>query len=142
MSGHPVIACFRDTDSVGALQLAAALSATLGQPLVVASAYRYEPAPFAAVAPSADDHNALRFDAAQAAVQRAHGLVGEDIDVREEVVPAERIPEALADLARDVEASVLVLGRDLAGTVTREVIEHAPCPVAVSPLTVALPGRP
>jgi nucleotide-binding universal stress UspA family protein len=141
MPEHPVLACYRGPDSVGALQLAAALSATLGQPLVLASAYAYEPVALG-VGALPSDANALRFDAAQAAVGRAHRLLGGATEVRERVVPAEGIPEALADLAREIDACVLVVGRDLDGDVTRVLLEHAPCPVAVSPLSVAVVGEP
>jgi nucleotide-binding universal stress UspA family protein len=54
------------------------------------------------------------------------------------VVPAEDVPAALTALARDVGACVLVLGRDLEGRVARAVLDRAPCPVAVSPFTVAV----
>ena len=140
MAGHPVIACYRGPDSVGALQLGAALATALGQPLVLAAAYRYDPVALSA-RPLPPDSNERRFEAARAAVERARQLVGPDIEVREEVVPAEDVPAALTALAHDEDACVLVLGRDLDGHVTRAVLEHAPCPVAVSPFSVAIGGE-
>jgi nucleotide-binding universal stress UspA family protein len=142
MTQHPVIACYSGPDSVGALQLGAALATALGQPLVLATAYRYDPVALGA-RPLPADTNERRFEAARAAVERAHRLVGPDTEVREEVVPAEGIPEAITELARDEAACLLVLGRDLDGRVTHAVLEHAPCPVAVSPFSVAIgPAQP
>ena len=138
MGEHPVIACYRGPDSSGAVQLGALLAGTLGRPLVLASAYRYEPVALSAqaVPPPA---NEIRLDAAQARVERAASLVPAGIEIQEEVVPAEGIPEALAGLAREVDACALVVGRDWDGHVTRSVLQHPPCPVAVSPLSVPVP---
>lgn len=140
MADHPVVACYRGPDSSGAVQLGALLAAAVHQPLVVASAYRYEPAALTPRATPARG-NDVRFDAAQARIERAERLVPDGIEVRERVVPAEGVREALADLAREVDASVLVVGRDLDGDVTRSMLEHAPCPVAVSPFSVPLPAE-
>src|SRR4051812_18417232 len=112
MAEHPVIACYRGPDSVGALQLAAALAEALGQPLVLATAYRYEPVALGArpLPSPADDRRAA---AAAEALQRAHELLGATSAVRQEVVPARDVAEGLADLARDLDACLLVLGRDV-----------------------------
>jgi len=140
MTAHPVVACYSGPDSSAAVQLGALLAAAVHQPLVVASAYRYEPVGLSARAiPTA--WNDARFDAAQARVERAERLVPAGVDVSERVVPAEGVPAALVDLAREVDACALVVGRDLDGHVTRAVLEHAPCPVAVSPFSVPLPGE-
>jgi len=139
MAEHPVIACYRGPDSVGALQLAATLAQVLDQPLVVAAAYRYEPVALGAspLPSAADDRRAA---AAQDAVERAHELLGARTEVREEVVAAQDVAAGLSDLARDLDACVLVLGRDVAGHVVADVIVQASCPVAVSPFDVAVPG--
>ena len=139
MAEHPVIACYRGPDSVGALQLAATLAQVLDQPLVLAAAYRYEPVALGAspLPSAADDRRAA---AAQDAVERAHELLGARTEVREEVVAAQDVTAGLSDLARDLDACVLVLGRDVAGHVVADVIVQASCPVAVSPFDVVVPG--
>jgi nucleotide-binding universal stress UspA family protein len=139
VAAHPVIACYRGPDSVGALQLGAALATATRQPLVLATAYRYDPVALSA-RPLPADSNERRFEAAEAAVHRAHELVPAALNVREEVVPAEGVADALSTLARDEDACVLVLGRDLDGHVARDVIARARCPVAVSPFNVAIGG--
>lgn len=135
MSEHPVIACYRGLDSVDAVGLGALLARALGEPLVLASAYRCDPGPLSAQALD----NQRRAKAAGAALLRARRFAGPGIDVREEVVSAVRIIDALAELASETDACVLVLGRDTRGHVTRSLISHAPCPVAVAALSVPLP---
>jgi len=137
MVEHPVIACYHGPDSSGALQLGAALAAALGEPLVIAVAYAYEPVALSARAlPSALDDR--RAEAAEHALARARELVG-DPDARERIVAAGDVATALTDLAQELDACVLVLGRDLEGHVVRDAISRATCPVAVSPFSVALP---
>jgi nucleotide-binding universal stress UspA family protein len=138
MAEHPVVACYRGPDSVGALQLATTLAHVLGQPLVLAAAYRYEPVALgASPLPSAADER--RAAAAQEAVDRARELLGAATEVRQEVVAAQDVAEGLADLARDLDACVLVLGRDVTGHVVADVIAKATCPIAVSPFDVVVP---
>ncbi|MFP5362971.1 MAG: universal stress protein [Thermoleophilia bacterium] len=138
MSEHPVIACYRGLDSADGVGLAALLAQTLDQPLVLASAYHYEAIGLGPSAlPAAD--NDRRADAAMARLQRARRFVPPGIDVREEVVPATGVPEALTALARDIDACVLTVGRDTSGRVTRSLLSRAPCPIAVAPLSVPLP---
>lgn len=137
MTDHPIIACYRGLDSADAVALGAQLARTLGEPLVLATAYRYEPAALSARPLPAPD-NARRAAAAQTALRRARAFAGEDIDVREHVVAATGVPDALLALAREVDASALVVGRDVEGRVTRSLIPRAPCPVAVAPLSVPL----
>lgn len=140
MADHPIVACYRGADSAGAVQLGALLAAAVHQPLVVASAYRYEPVALSATAIPGPG-NEIRLDAAQARVERAERLVPDGVEVRERVVPAQGVRQALADLAREVDACALVVGRDLDGDVTRSMLERAPCPVAVSPFSVAVPAE-
>ena len=131
MAEHPVIACYRGPDSAGALQLASTLADALGQPLVLAAAYRYEPVALgASPRPSAADDR--RAAAAQDAVERAHELLGATTEVRQEVVAAQDVATGLADLARDLDACVLVLGRDVTGHVVADVIAKATCPIATA----------
>ena len=140
MSENPVVVAYRGPDSSGAVQLGSAIAATVRQPLVLVTAYRYEAAALSAAAVPGPG-NERRFDAAHSRVERAHRLVPAGIEVREHVVPAEGIPDALAVHAHEVDASVLVVGRDFDGHVTRELLERAPCPLAVSPMSVPLPGE-
>ena len=134
------MACYSGPDSGAAVQLAALLAAATGQQLAIASAYRYEPStPTAGAAESRE--NERRFAAAQTRVERAARLVGADVDHHEHVLPAEGVPEALVDLARRLDACALVLGRDLDGDVMRSVLQRAPCPLAVSPYSVPIPGE-
>ena len=140
MKAHPVLAGYSGLDSAAAVQLGALLARLLGEPLVLATAYRYEPAALSARALPAPE-NARRAEAAAAALHRARTFAGRDADVRELTVPAAGIPDALAGLAREVDACMLVLGRDDTGRVTRALLPRAPCPVAVAPLGVPLaPG--
>jgi len=138
MSEHPVVACYRGLDSADAVGLGALLAEALGEPLVLASAYRHDPAALSARALPAPD-NQRRAKAAAAALRRARRFAGPEIELREEIVPAARIIDALTDLARDTDACMLVLGRDTRGHVTSSLIAHSPCPVAVAPLSVPLP---
>lgn len=137
MSAHPVVACYRGLDSADAVQLGALLAGALDESLVLATAYRYEPVGLSARAQPTD--NIRRADAAQAALRRARAFAGKDVEIREEVVPATGIATALTALARDVDACLLVLGRDTRGKITRSLVPRAPCPVAVAPLSVPLP---
>jgi nucleotide-binding universal stress UspA family protein len=139
MGDHPVIVGYGGLDSSGAVQLGAVLAAAVHQRLAVASAYQYEPMALSArTVPTA--WNDVRCDNAGRRVRRAERLVPTGVEVDERVVPAENVPEALADLAREVDACALVVGRDLDGQVTRSTLEHAPCPVAVSPFSVPVAG--
>jgi nucleotide-binding universal stress UspA family protein len=138
VSEHPVIACYRGLDSADAVGLGALLAGALGEPLVLASAYRYEPAALSA-RPLPDPDNARRAHAAATALRRARQFAGPAVAVREEIVPAARIVDALLELASDSDACMLVLGRDTRGHVTRSLLSHAPCPVAVAPLSVPRP---
>jgi nucleotide-binding universal stress UspA family protein len=138
MSENPVIACYRGLDSADAVTLGARLADVLGEPLVLAAAYRYDPIGRGA-APAATADNERRADAAYAVLQRARRFVPDDIEMREELVPAHGIAEALVDLARSVDASILAVGRDTSGRVTRSLLSRASCPIAVAPLSVPLP---
>jgi nucleotide-binding universal stress UspA family protein len=138
MSDHPVVACYGGLDSAGAVQLGGLLAAALGEPLVLAHAYRYEPVGLSArVLPALD--NGRRAVAAQSSVSRARRFARADVEVRDRIVPATGVADALEALAREVAACVLVLGRDTEGHVTRSLVPRAPCPVAIAPLAVPPP---
>lgn len=135
---HPVVVCAHGADSSGAVQLGALLAQAVHQRLVLTSAYRYDPIALGA-SPLPPPANTSRFARAVSRIEHAERLVPRGVTVEERPVPAEHVPEALVDLAREVDACALVLGRDLDGHVTRSVIGAAPCPVAVSPYSVPLP---
>jgi len=137
MSEHPVVACYRDLDSADAVALSALFARALDEPLILASAYQYEPVGLSARALPAPG-NSRRAAGAQAALRRARAAAGTDVDVREQIVASTGVAGALAALARDVDASILVLGRDTQGHVTRSLVPRAPCAVAVAPPSVAL----
>jgi nucleotide-binding universal stress UspA family protein len=138
MTEHPIVACYRGLDSADAVQLGARLASALQEPLVLACTYRYEPVAHSARALPAPD-NERRAEAARTALQRAHLFVPGDVDLREEVIASTHVAGGLIELACDLDASMLVLGRDTEGHVTRSVVPRAPCPVAVAPLSVPLP---
>jgi nucleotide-binding universal stress UspA family protein len=132
MTRHPVIACYRDSDSAGAVTLGARLSVAVHEPLLLVCAYDYEPVKLApGVIPTS--FNDVRFDAAQAHLDHARELVSEGVEVREDVVPAQGVPNALADEAREADACALVVGRDVDGHVARALLERSPCPLVVAP---------
>ena len=138
MSPHPVIAGYSGLDSASAIQLGALLARVLGEPLVLATAYRYESVALSArVLPDPDAER--RAQAAETNLRRARLFAGQDVEVREMTMPATDVRDALIDLARDVDACVLAVGRDDAGRVTRSLLPRSPCPVAVAPLSVPLP---
>lgn len=93
MSEHPIVACFNGLDSATAVGLGALLAGALDEPLVLASAYRYEPVGLSARAVPVPD-NSRRAAAAQAALHRAREFVPTDIDVREQIVPSTRVADA------------------------------------------------
>ena len=141
MNEHPVIACYRGLDSADAVQFGALMAASLRQPLVLAHAYRYEPAALSARALASPD-NARRATAAQAALRRARRFARSDVEVRDRIVASADVGAALTALAREISASLLVLGRDTEGHVTRSLIPRTNCPVAVAPLSAPLPAIP
>jgi nucleotide-binding universal stress UspA family protein len=86
-----------------------------------------------------DGDNNRRAAAAESALRRAYGFVPAELEVSERIVPSSGIAAALVELARDVDACALTVGRDTEAHVTRSLIPRAPCPVAVAPLSVPLP---
>jgi nucleotide-binding universal stress UspA family protein len=128
---HPVVVCWGGDDSAPAVHLGAALAQALGAPLELAAAYLYAPVTLSSrILPPAETE--ARFAAARAGLARARHLAAPLVP-RERVLPADRVPPSLGDLAREVDACLLVVGQDLDGHVTRDVLQHAPCPVAVAP---------
>jgi nucleotide-binding universal stress UspA family protein len=139
MAEHPVVACYRNSDSASAVNLGARLAAAVHQPLLLVSAYDYEPVALTpGVIPTS--FNDVRFDAAQTQVDHARELVPEGVAVRQDVIPAEGVPEALADVAHEADACVLAVGRDINGHVARTLLQHSPCPLAVAPWEITTPA--
>jgi nucleotide-binding universal stress UspA family protein len=138
MREHPIVACYAGLDSIDAVQLGGMLASALHQPLVLASAYRYEPVGLSARALPAPDNERRAYAAGQA-LSRASLFVPAPVDVRECVIPAGEVVQGLSEFAGEIDASIIVLGRDTVGQVTRSLVPRAPCPVAVSPLSAALP---
>jgi nucleotide-binding universal stress UspA family protein len=136
MREHPIVACYRGLDSAPAVRLGAQLAGALREPLVLAGAYRYDPVTLSA-RPLPDAGDELR---AESALRRAYAFIPAGIDVRERVVPSAGIATALVELARDVDACALAVGRDTHSHVMRSLAPRASCPVAVAPLS-ALPTR-
>jgi nucleotide-binding universal stress UspA family protein len=136
MSEHPVLACYSGLDSTDAVQLGARLATVFDQPLVLVRAYEYEPVSLSARAlPAPDNHR--RAAAAAAMLRHARTFVGADVEIREQIVPAAGIVDALVGLAVDLDACLLVVGRDSEGHVTRSLLPRAPCPVLVAALGTA-----
>ncbi len=133
---HPVLAAF-DGHAFSALRLAQQFSRLLEQPLHVATAYREEPLAVTS-GPEAGWASDQRRGVAERRMERAiewgpDGPAGEH-----SVIAAERIADGLLDLAAELGASVMVLGPDQRGEVTREVLRRATCPVAVGPAEALL----
>jgi nucleotide-binding universal stress UspA family protein len=139
MAEHPVVACYRNSDSASAIHLGTCLATTLHEPLLLVSAYDYEPVALTpGVIPTS--FNDVRFDVAQRHVDHARELVPAGVVVREDVVPAEGVAEALATEAREADACALVVGRDVDGHIARALLERSPCPLAVARWAITAPA--
>lgn len=135
MGDHPVIAAYADSASTGAVRLAAALATALQRPLVLTSAYSYRPAALTARA-AGPPGNVAEYDAAEGRLRGARLLVPEELEVEERPLAAGSVAEALDDLAREEDATLIVAGADEDGHVTRALLARTSCPVAVT-----RPGR-
>jgi len=131
VSARSPVVVGHDGHALGPLRAGEALARALGLPLVLGCAYHYEPV---VVGPGAtgDDRSAPRALRAEATLDAARRLVHvADVDCR--VLPADGAAESLRQLAAEVDAAAVVVGPDLRGEVTREVLGHAHCPVVVAP---------
>lgn len=130
---NPVVVCWRGPESDPAVRLGIVLAQTLHQPLILATAYDYEPAALTSAITVSDD-NAERQEQAEAALQRVRQVVEPRLEARLEALPAIDIATALTDLARTADAAVIVLGKDHADHhVAVAVGRDGPCPVAIAP---------
>jgi nucleotide-binding universal stress UspA family protein len=123
----PVLTAY-DGHARSAVRLGEQLAGLLGVGLHVAVAYRYEPAALGAPAEPAP-HNERRIEAAEHALD-ALSLPGE---VTRSSLPAGDVAPELLQLAVELEAAAIVVGADTHGHVTRDIVGHATCPVAVAP---------
>jgi hypothetical protein len=126
------MACYRNGNSAGAVGLATRLAAALGTSLTLVSAYDFEPVAVAA-GRRTTSFNDVRLDAAQAQLGHALELVPDGLSLCAEVVPAEGTAAALVAAAHEADACLLVVGRDVDGHVTKDLLARTPCPLAVAP---------
>lgn len=128
MTGHPRVLAAHGGRSGAAARFGAVLAQLIGARLVVARVYEHvlgEPGP--------GTITRARFDAAQAAIDHARAIAHVDTQASYETIAGGDIARSLVSRARTLNASVLVLGADLRGHVTRDVLRHGPCPIAVAP---------
>ena len=129
---HPVVACWSGPESQAAVDVGLTFAQALRQPLVLATAYHYAPTALTADLTQADANQHRRDDAAAALKGALAEAVG-DVAVSIRPVPALATPDALRALAREVDASMLVVARDRPGRhLVRQVMRHTPCPIAVA----------
>jgi len=130
MSPSPVLVAY-DGRCPSTLQVGAALARALGLGVTFVTAYQYDPVAFGArVLPSPATER--RFGRAQAIAEgAAAGL--DELAVETVVLPATDVRSALADLAVELDATVVVVGPDLHGDVARSLMSGAACPVVVAP---------
>ncbi|HVP02736.1 MAG TPA: universal stress protein [Solirubrobacteraceae bacterium] len=130
-AARPILVAF-DGHAFAALRLARWLSELLELPLHVATAYRYEPISLSS-RQEPDWASEQRREVAERRMDRAMAWGEEPHEVEHSVIATERIADGLLELARELDASAMVLGPDQRGDVTNEVIRRAACPVAVAP---------
>lgn len=130
MSAPPCIVAAHDGHSRCAVRAATGLADLLGARLVVAEIYRHEE--------GHEDLNARRFEAAEAGLDRVMRRVRRDLPTERVSLPAREIAPALVELAREHNATAIVLGPDQRGHVTHEVLRAADCPVVVTPSEILL----
>ncbi len=130
---NPVVVCWRGPESDPAVRLGIVLAQTLSEPLLLATAYDYEPAALTSAITAAEG-NEERQEQAEAALRRVEAAVEPRLEARMQALPAIDVPTALGDLARSVDASVIVLGRDHGDHHVAEAVgRDGPCPVAIAP---------
>ncbi|MBJ7470317.1 MAG: universal stress protein [Solirubrobacteraceae bacterium] len=133
-TSHPVVVCWRGPESAAATGLGSALAKLVGQQLILATAYDYEPSSLTADVSAAERSEALR-ELAEAALLEAQRAADPALQTRLEVLAAMDVPTALADLAKEVDAAVLVFGRDRdRHHVVPAVGKRLACPLAVAPI--------
>lgn len=128
--GTIVAAC--DGRSPATLRLAVLLARTLEGELVLATAYHYEPVALGA-APLPRVESDREREAAERTLDRLLADVPDDVRATGRVVPATAPATAIADLADELGAALLVVGPDERGRVTDEALGRARCPVVVAP---------
>jgi nucleotide-binding universal stress UspA family protein len=126
----PLLAAF-DGHSPASVATARVLARLLEVPLVVVTAYHHDVTHAGA---DAERANERRLQAAEDALRRAAAGAGDDDDAAEyRSVPAGDLAGTLVAMAEELEACAVVVTEDRRGTVTRDVLRDAPCPVVVTP---------
>lgn len=133
-SSSPVVVCWRGPESAAATEFGVLLASLVGQHLILATAYDYEPSSLTADVTAVQRADELR-ELAEAALREAQRAADPAVETRLQVLAAMDVPTALIDLARDVDAAVLVFARDRdRHHVVPSVGKHLSCPLAVLPL--------
>ncbi|HYF24844.1 MAG TPA: universal stress protein [Baekduia sp.] len=132
----PVLAAY-DGHALGPLRTGELLARLLDLPLVLVTAYAYEPASLSARA-LPPDINVRREERAEEIARGAARLLDPAVRADVRIVPAAGVAGALVDLATETDATVVVVGADLRGDTAGGVVRHAPCPVVVSPADALL----
>lgn len=127
-----VCAAVSDDRSAEILAFGAAVATGLGCPLILVSAYDYTPSSVSARPPVTSD-NERRFAQAEQWLESLEVPGGAELRIARRVVPSVDVVEALIDLARAHEATMLVTGGDLNGHVTQRLLAEAPCVLGVVP---------
>jgi nucleotide-binding universal stress UspA family protein len=125
----PLLAAF-DGHSPASVATARVLARLLDVPLVVVTAYHHDVAHAGA---DAERANERRQEAAEGALRRAAVGAGDDPTAEYRSVPAGDLATTLVAMAEELEACAIVVAEDRRGTVTRDVLREAPCPVVVCP---------
>lgn len=130
-----------DGHTLGPLRTGQVLAEALELPLVLATAYDYEPMTRSAQM-VLNDPARHREEHAEDVADRALTLVRRTPEARSVVLAAAGRDRALADLAKAEEASYIVVGPDRRGAVTSSVLAHADRPVVVAPAEALLVTSP
>jgi len=125
MSTSPVLVAY-DGRCPATLQAATTLARALGLDIMVASAYQHE------VIGHTQYANQSRFGRAESMLAEAVTPI-DGVRIETRTLPADDIPDALRELAVEIDATAIVAGPDLQGDVTRRLASSAPCPVLVAP---------
>lgn len=130
----PIIAAYEPfSDDRAPVKLALAAAELTGAPVIAATVY---PGPMtdAWVAPMPGDDG-------EGIVDEALQRLRDDLGVETRLLTEASVPRALHDLARELEAGLIVvgstgrsrIGRVLTGSTAERVLQGAPCPVALAP---------
>lgn len=128
----PVLAAV-DGRSPAALRLGVLLARTLDRELLLTTAYEADP-PALGAGPPPPAREDPRMAAAERTLEEALRHVPADVSASSRPLPAVETAKALAALAAEVDAPVVVVGPDERGQVTESLLDRLRCPVAVAPI--------